>query len=238
MAGLGLMNRRRGLQASPTIADVGVNSYIQDSALVILDGIDKGGKDGRWINLVADTEFFETKGAVSVDKGWQFNGSSYMESSNFPYHSWKNATPRTFEIVATFERKNETELLLMGKEGAMAFGSLASQGAFIISAANVNMPMVKNEIEIGKNAFAIVGNATSSTANISLVLFNGENVSASSILSTQNNWSAQQHIAYLGKRSSGNFFKGTIHAIRIHNRGLSLEELRFNYEIDKKRFGL
>jgi hypothetical protein len=43
---------------------------------------------------------------------------------------------------------------------------------------------------------------------------------------------------YLGKRSAGNYFKGIIHSIRIHNRILSEEEILYNQRIDNKRFNL
>lgn len=239
MSGLGLMNRRRAIQSSPIKQELSAASYIQDAALILLDGIEKGNTEGQWTSLVNGNHSFVNYGAIAEDDGWRFNGSSsYMSNATLPSYSWDSNGYRTLEVVAEFERDNITEIVLMGKQFGICFGRYSTEKCIVLSDATILVPSISDDMKAGIRAIGIVMDGRETTSiQFTNGVRNGIPIKDSEILNKQGFGSTTGEVL-LGKRKTGNAFKGKIYAIRLHNRALTNEELLQNYEIDKIRFGL
>lgn len=228
MAGLGLMNRRRAIASSPVLSELNRYSYIRDSLLFELDGIDKG-DSGDWMDLKGGITFINY-GAEELLNGFSFNGaSSYLMAQDAD--GWVYSPNRTMEIVFRCESEPEATSVLFTSDIATlgTFGFAIFPSSKIVAIATgiggSNYPTYSYKNMLGNNYFAI---------SKGLAILNSTQLSASTnsfIASANDN-------IYIGRRSSGNYFKGTIHAIRIHDRALTSEELEFNRQIDIKRFKL
>lgn len=240
MSGLGLMNRRRAIQSSPIKHEkLSAESYIQDAALLLLDGIEKGNTEGQWTSLVNGNHSFVNYGAIAEDDGWRFDGnSSYMSNATLPSYSWNSGGYRTLEVVAEFERDNTTEIVLMGKQYGICFGRYTTGECIVLSDTTILVPSIADDMKAGIRAMGIVmDDITSASIRFSNGVQNGTPIKDSEI-KDKNGFGSPSGAVLLGKRITGNAFKGKIYAIRLHNRALTNEELLQNYEIDKIRFGL
>lgn len=239
MSGLGLMNRRRAIQSSPIKQELSAANYIQDAALILLDGIEKGNTEGQWTSLVNGDHSFVNYGAIAEDDGWRFDGSSsYMSNATLPAYSWSSDGYRTLEVVAEFERDNTTEIVLMGKQLGICFGRYATDKSIVLSDSVIMVPSIADDMKAGIRAMGIVMDGrTTSSIQFANGVQNGTPIKDSEI-KDKNGFGSTTGAVLLGKRITGNAFKGKIYAIRLHNRALTNEELLQNYEIDKIRFGL
>lgn len=238
MSGLGITFLRRGNFAPLVSKELSVADYIKDSALLILDGKEKGNVDGQWSSLIDESHTFVNYGAIAEADGWRFDGSSsYMQSTATPAYSWYSSGYRTLEIVVEFERGGLTEVVMMGKTKGISFGRYVDESCIILSETSTPVNGIADNMAAGLLTLGIVFNGKSS--NISYVngIKNGVAISAPDVLK-KNAFGSATSAVLLGKRSTGNHFKGKIYAIRIHNRALTNEELLYNYEIDKERFRL
>lgn len=202
--------------------------YVSDALLLHLDGINKGNVEGEWQDLVSGNTFVN-HGAIAETDGWRFDGaSSYMDSATLTNYgpAFKN---RTFEIVVEFERENITEVVYMGKGSGYAFGRYEGGKCIIISAIG-GFPSFADDMTSGVRIFSASLSGTQLVA--SEINGNDGQVRGEEIFSGGGSF------IYLGKRASGNQFKGKIHAIRLHDRVLTEEEILYNQRIDNKRFNL
>lgn len=239
MSGLGLTFLRRGGQAHPTAgSDISIDSYIKDDALVIFDGIEKGSIEGQWTSLIDSNHTFVNYGAIEEEDGWRFDGaSSYLWSTTLPAYSWHSGGDRTMEIVAEFERSGMTEIVMMGKAKGMSFGKYVNNSCLILTESGVSANTIADDMTAGLMALGVAIDGASAATTFLNGIKNGIPISASEVLQN-NGFGGSTGAVILGKRISGNHFKGKIYAIRIHNRALTNDELLYNYEIDKKRFKL
>lgn len=222
MGGIGLLSRRRAIGSSPTISDIGLHSYVQDSVLMWLDGIEKGDDENAW-NAIRTGQAYINSGAIRLDNGYLFNGGSYMYMENAPSYPNKG---RTLEIVVEFTGNNATEVLYMAG-GGLAFGRTNTE-LIVAGYSNNSQPSFPDPLK----GYA-AGKMTFSCANNNAVI-NGVDVASKGT----NAFSGNTSTSYLGKRATGSAFKGIIHAIRIHDRVLSAEEMRINQSVDNIRFNL
>jgi hypothetical protein len=202
--------------------------YVSDALLMHLDGINKGNVEGEWQDLVSGNTFLNS-GAVAESNAWVFDGSSaFMYSEDIQNYPPQN---RTIEIVAQFERANTTEVLYAGKHKGAAVGRYANTSEIILAMSSILVDSVKDAMTMGNRC---VG-ASFTNNDIAASLING--IRGSVGIKQYFGGDVNNRI-YLGKRSTGNHFKGKIHAIRIHDRILSEEEILYNQRIDNKRFNL
>lgn len=205
--------------------------YISDALLMHLDGINKGNVEGEWQDLVSGNTFVN-HGAVAEADGWEFDGAtSFMESSTITNYGWKDRD-RTLEVVVEFANAGVTDIIFAGRWSGMAFGRYAQAKQYVFSMDNIIAPtLLCTNDDFGKKTIAI---ALTDTHYITSVM-NGQKAS---ITGEEYFGGVSASYLYLGKRSTGDFFKGKIHAIRIHDRILSEEEILYNQRIDNKRFNL
>ena len=193
-----------------------------------LDGIDKGNVEGEWQDLVSGNTF-GNHGAIAETDGWRFDGaSSYMDSTTLTNYG-PDSKNRTFEIVAEFERGNITEVVYMGNYSGYAFGRYVG-GKRMIFSTDLDFPTLADDMTSGVRIVSV----SSSDIQIVASKINGNNGQVSQI----EQFTGKNDFIYLGKRASCNHFKGKIHAIRIHDRILTEEEILQNQRLDNERFGL
>ena len=236
MAGLGLMNRRRAIASSSVLPEIDRFSYVRDSIVFELDGIDKG-SEYDWEDLMGDTRFIN-HGAEELENGFRFDSStSYLVSSE-PFVSWRYAKDRTMEIVFSCENELSQTSILFATNGKYVEGFYGTFGYGIFPASKIMAVVMDNTGENnGVPTFAytsILGSNYFATSN-GMAVLNGSQLKSQSPNAVAG---ANLNDIYIGRRSSGNYFKGIIHAIRIHARALSIEELEHNRQIDIKRFKL
>ena len=211
----------------PVIPEI-IEGYVQDSILMWLDGIDKGNVEGEWQDLVSGNTFVN-HGAIAETDGWRFDGaSSYMDSTTLTNYGPASKN-RTFEIVAEFERGNITEVVYMGNYLGYAFGRYVG-GKSMIFSTEFGFPTLADDMTSGVRIVSV----SSSDIQIVASKINGNDGQVGQFEEFVGNAS----FIYLGKRASGNHFKGKIHAIRIHDRILTEEEILQNQRLDNERFGL
>lgn len=205
--------------------------YVSDALLMHLDGINKGNVEGEWQDLVSGNTFVN-HGAIAEADGWRFDGvSSYMDSATLGTIGWWNKE-RTLEVVVKFDdiSQNRTEVVFLSRKNCMAFGRYKNEN--FVNSAGLSVPSIKIQSENGIVIYGYCGNSTSYVRSV----INGQQGATSygnafaGFLETT---------AYLGKKASNDdYLKGKIHAIRIHDRILSEEEILYNQRIDNKRFNL
>jgi hypothetical protein len=205
--------------------------YISDALLMHLDGINKGNVEGEWQDLVSGNTFVN-HGAVAEADGWRFDGaSSYMDSATLGTIGWWNKE-RTLEVVVKFDdiSSSRTEVVYLSRKNCMAFGRYKSE--HFVNSSGLHIPSIQIQSDNGKVIYGYCSNSTSYVRSV----INGQQ----GVTSYGNAFSGfSETTAFLGKKvSNDDYFKGKIHAIRIHDRILSEEEILYNQRIDNKRFNL
>ena len=203
--------------------------YVSDALLMHLDGINKGNVEGEWQDLVGNNHFHakaDTPMPISLDNGWEFNGVDTMmtcdKSSKVSWSPTFADGTRTMEIVVEFTGTEDKSCCFTMGSAGFAFGRTSNK--YILGATGAKAAMVNgNGLAPRKCVFTYVGNG--------VAYENGVLLSSAS----SDYWNADWT---LGAASNGRYFKGKIHAIRIHNRILSQEEILYNQRIDNKRFNL
>lgn len=195
--------------------------YITDGLVFWLDGINKGASDGSWVDLVKRIKFTNSNVEPS-DDGWLFNGTSsyFTTSSQIGY-----GADYTFEFCIKFTGSvNRIVIMAFGPQTIKYSPMVYVQtGSYFIIMQNTNK----------YNFTPSLNTNYSISANLSRLVRNGVSISPSS---TADYWNNSGN--YIGRRASGNYFKGLIHGIRMYNRRLSLEEQQFNISVDNERFNL
>jgi hypothetical protein len=203
--------------------------YVSDALLMNLDGIDKGGVDGEWRDLVGNNHFHaktDTPMPTALDNGWEFNGIDTMmtcdDGNKVSWSPWVGEKTRTMEVVVEFTgSENKSCVFTMGGMG-FAFGRITDK--YILGGRERAAAMVNgNGLAPRKCVFTSVGNG--------VAYENGVLLSSAFSDYWLDGWT-------LGAADNGRYFKGIIHAIRIHDRALTEEEILYNQRIDNKRFNL
>lgn len=207
-----------------------LSDYVQDGLVVLLDGIKKGGTPDAWTNLIDDASngyIFLNSGAVSIDNGWEFDGSNQL-------------TCRTANV--RYGCKSSTIEFVADVKNAQGERSVVFKGAGIGS----TLPT------IGEGSSEAIGFYKT---NDMLVGVYGSHIKGYKNTTRKGTWSCsgivgiENGVAMVGGINDGftgdyNMFRicegvtGTIHSIRIYSRQLSVEEVLQNQKVDNIRFNL
>lgn len=205
------------------------NSYIQDGLIFQLDGIAKGnsGDTSKWVDLKGSTIFTNGGGVSELDNGWYFNATSssgFSSSSGFLAQN-ENYTVEVCIKPSTTNNGNRTVFIF-------STGSMTNGALFFLSGSTVTFLQRRNTYPVPHvaNAPLCVG------LNLTLGVKNGDVIQKNS---GTDYWDTISLM--IGQRNAGAnraYFGGTIHAIRIYNRQLTLDEILTNQRIDNTRFEL
>lgn len=220
--------RRRGMMQRTRNIDC---PYITDGLIFWLDGIQRGGVAGRWVDLISG-KTFELHNCSENADGVVFAGStsSYADYNGAISSNW---TTETLELATSSAVFKNSTLLCPAKIGTVGIGLICSS-----SSENAWM----NLDGTNANGLALSDGIVTKTlsANKNGCVKNGGIVSNSG----RDSWGANTStITYVGVRRTGSAtlskpFKGTLHSLRIYNRLLTTDEMKFNQHVDEERFNL
>ena len=218
-----LLNRRRymgGVAALP----YDENSYIQDGLVFQLDGINKGSNQGYWTDLKGGC-MFQVPEAEGLAE--QNNCYTWTDNVNMPLHS--GGIPQGVGCSVEIAMYNTVPT---GTEKWGTFGSANGSTGGIINIGGfrnfqfnfINRCRYLHLNNLVRNHFTTVSycSAYACVDKIEVAL--------------------EASVDYLtGKCGVGNSYgigmRGSVYAIRVYNRQLTLAEMQFNQDIDLKRFG-
>ena len=215
-------------------------SYVSDGLIFHLDGIDRGGVDGKWIDLIGGKEFTLT-------------GVTIPTNNNCVQFSGTNTSYGVYNGCVSGDFQNETIEICVEKSGtdrafALSQPKNTATGKFGISVIYAQ--------DSGSGIYYVADGKYYAAKNISGVAFHDYktismthdgasciDLSLAQKSDTTGYWTAQTSgKTYVGIRNSSGSsrypFKGKIYSIRIYNRKLSLGEMQHNQMVDNVRFGL
>ena len=214
--------------------------YETDGLIACWDAIDNQGTGTQdksattWVDLVGGVTF-DLAGATWKDFSLSLSGSSsggVATGATFLNYTTDDKV-RTVEIVAKFpSAPTASQLLLMGTSNSkIGIGRLSGASGEMIAVCGSNSKMLKT---CPINAVTTISYGYSS--GVPQYDHAYHDATAAEQTANGNNWGSSDTNVYLGKRSSGNNFKGEIFAVRVYNRLLTPEEVAANRLCDLNRF--
>ena len=197
--------------------------YITDGLIFWLDGINRGGVSGKWIDLIGGKEF-TLYNCAENDDNVQFagNANSYGLCSGAISNDWNNETLEIATSRGTF--KNKCLLCPPTINGATGIGYITPQSSanIWICLSGAQDPCIPattaSRYSLSKNGGVIDG--------VSKTRQNTDSWGANNTGNT-----------YLGKRQNDTkAFEGKMFSVRIYNRKLSDAEMKANQDVDVLRF--
>lgn len=205
----------------PSVSPVGHpdgESYIKDGLVFWLDGIDKGGEDGKWIDKVGGV-VFTPDGDVEWGNNYVWGQLSATEGVGYPYRE------STIEFVLENRLNYDRNVLWFnsGVCGCICGGSAAN---YILMGQCPGNSLGYDDAYIRKaGTHCLSANANLALHNLAVV---GSPVRT-------DYWNNRANYAIVLPVATPYV---AVHSIRIYDRLLSEEEMRHNQEVDVKRFNL
>lgn len=200
-----------------------IQPYISDGLVFHLDGSDFDSQNMKWTDKIGNIVFNMYNVSLYNGKGVKFNGNtnSYGRSSTIVNYSY---TTSTIEIVQ----------YRYAQSGFVFDPANASAIRYIQGGSYVNFTYGAASKRSGISTQSLNKISTHSI-NMDRDVFNGTSYNFVS----NDTWSASSSNTYLGIRNGASYpLNGIIYQIRIYNRKLSLQEILYNQEQDKKRYGI
>lgn len=195
--------------------------YIKDGLIFLLDGIDKGGDNTAWIDLVNGTRFEYVDGVtpdidnVTFTSGHsQCIGNKELVSNDYNY---------TIEGVFTADYTNRVKgILEQNKVGvSLVYYYRGNMIICCTAAASNQFPQVAipSSLQSAGKKLSISGSKTFGYCNGTLSRGGNRYVTRTPM-------------------KIGNSYVGKIFCIRVYNRALTEDEVLANYLVDRDRFGV
>ena len=227
-----------------------INQYIQDGLVFHLDGINKGGVDNQWTDLIGGVDF-PNHGAIELENGWQFDGTGYLGYANDATKSLPFIAGNcTVEIAFYDNMINQQVGTVNAGMTLFFFGANSVTGSNDTNCVYLAYDYAYNEKYING---MYVGNTTNVWADSLIetlaphtLSINKDRAFDNELALTslgKNHWDSISGGRTIGAKQHpsaglGNFAIGKIFAIRIYNRILTETEMRHNQNIDNNRFNL
>lgn len=191
--------------------------YIKEGLVFWLDGIDRGGEEGIWSDLVGGVVFHTTPDTVEFGADFVQGIMLSDMSVNYPYGS------STIEAVYRISETTSSNIIyfLGGVNGSIASGVAGGDTLIIAEGPN-------NKLTYYDAGLKRIGAHTVS-ANSTLMM---HNLAVNTVQEAKDYWSHRGDSARAGSTHIA------LYSIRIYDRLLSEEEMRHNQEVDKRRFNL
>lgn len=202
--------------------------YIKDGLVFWLDGIDKGGVDGKWIDLVGGVEYSLSDGAYFTSKS--LVGEAIASKAINPF----GFSPVTHTVSFAGRFVNSGQLLLFRSANAKdlncCFWHIDDSGSpnpvQITMSLCGTIPKICYLIGVPDSAFIDVPIVGAVSADRAVV--NGYVTTNKGGTCTTNS----RRVNSVGQKGC------EIYSIRIYDRLLSEAEMRHNQEVDRRRFKL
>jgi len=203
-------------------------TYIRDNLVFHLDGINRGGSTGHWIDLIGGVDFTLIDCTEATDHV-SFGGTGYGSTStnlNYPFANY------TMEIVAApnFTTPSAFNVFFMANgNDNIAFG-VGSSGMALTATSSRKKLYFSRPTNI---THYYIG------AGIDYAVFiNG----ASATLHTDLSYVESKGKPSIGCRMNGstaeNKFDGSIYSIRVYQGNLTAEQRQHNLSVDNERFNM
>ena len=224
---------------SKIISEIPSVDYVQDGLVLLLDGI-RNTRSGHSTN----TSIWEDLSGNNYDytlNNIQINDNNiYFKGTNNSYALRKENLSeifgntlyddRTIEIVV--KDTSDSHIWICGNSSSRkAIGIYGERLTVSIPPDNVSTFSLKNSV-LKVNNYSILHKKEGEIC----VYQNDEQLVKTNNL---NCWTHSGEVSYIGNRSTnGTPLNGEIYSIRVYNRILTEKEINYNYQIDKKRFGI
>jgi len=177
-----------------------------------------------------DLTAYEKNGSISGatfnDEGLSFDGTDdYVTMPSLGV-----SFPASYSIK--FKTSSTANQILFGDTTTQSgLGLYNSNNSLIVSLNTASTVFNTGGLELNK--FYTIDLVYTSLTSVKAYL-NGNELSSSG---TQNNWSWDGTTNYLGKRSSGTNFKGTIEKFIVYDDALTVDEINYNLSVDNSIVG-
>lgn len=228
-----LLEKRRMMMALNEEDPAGnIENYVQNGLFLLLDGKNKGGTNGVWKTIAGTwTGYsFTNYGATFNKDHVYFDGvddylrcSSMGTATNLPQR-----TAGTVEVVYENENLGTYSVIFIPKQVSRLSAAINANNYFLYCADNTNSRSYTCPIVSESKASVSVSSARAYE--------NGVAISRSSDKTYLSGVDSNYY--YIGKRKSGNHFKGKIYSIRLYSRQLTEAEVLQNLAVDNVRFNL
>lgn len=234
----------QGGDEPPVVED----DYISDGLVLNLDGTDRGGTSGHWIDKAADYDFTLGTGATEQTKGVQFDANG--EWGTCLSQALSNALPGynvgTIEVCFTplsgFSATNTPRTMFLADQAAKVcaiYANYTTSGiTFFHGAGGYSQA---NEIENCKRTIpAIESGLQRISANTARLVQNGvlnSNGTSSGSMQYSNNGIGVMVGGRSGSSVSDAPAMAVIHAVRVYSRQLTESEMLHNQAIDLAKYG-
>lgn len=215
------------------------DDYISDGLVLNLDGSDRGGTSGHWVDKVEGYDFTLGSGATEQSNGVQFDAANEWGTCNDAtlLSLLPSYTEGTIEIVFTSLSgfSNTLRTLVKPSEAGKIGAAIATQGTkFCYGVDSSSSELARTLVSavsdpslhiISANAARLVQNQTVSTAA----------VTTANVLPNRLSALAVGGAAVAG--SSDTWAMAVIHSVRIYDRQLSESEMLHNQALDLAKYG-
>lgn len=210
--------------------------YITDGLVLWLDGLDRGGVSGQWIDKIDAQNIVTLTGATEITNGVTFTNSGSTASSYGTFSKKVSVLYNvgTIESVTTLNATEVTGRTLMSMED---YGSL---GGSVASSGTDGYPVSRY---YNSNGDVSAYKFTNLQPTVKLIISANNdyaycNGSEGTKYNTGSPFTPGSGLYLARKGNTSNLFAGTIHAIRIYNRKLSREEMLHNQALDNIRYSM
>lgn len=215
------------------------DDYISDGLVLNLDGSDRGGTSGHWVDKVEGYDFTLGSGATEQSNGVQFDAANEWGTCNDAtlLSLLPSYTEGTIEVVFTSLSgfSNTLRTLVKPSEAGKIGAAIATQGTkFCYGVDSSSSELARTLVSavsdpslhiISANAARLVQNQTVSTAA----------VTTANVLPNRLSALAVGGAAVAG--SSDTWAMAVIHSVRIYDRQLSESEMLHNQALDLAKYG-
>ena len=219
-----------------------IHDYIVDSNTKLwLDGVNNNGLDvehsntleNGWVDLSGNCDPTPLgTGNTVLDNCVQSNGTVNGRISVPNVEPINITGDLTIELVYTRLDGKVSNTVILGRTYTKSYYVNTANNNLTFWTANKNAEYSSGQVLSNKKWYAqLVHN---STGNLNTIYLNNEYVAKASTASLQTDTGKFELFGFSGNTTT---FNGNIYAVRIHNKILTNEELKHNFELDYLRFG-
>ena len=172
--------------------------------------------------------------SFGADGGLVFEGSIYRYATIDEAETARSISSSLyFEAVFRHDVGSANMVLFRGPDNGRAFGYAGSYKTYYCSTAN--KPRPDGNIAVSSISHVAVGyDGTGADSSYPLFVLNGVQRG----FSATSNWGGSSSVTYVGKRTTGNPFFGSLYALLFYDRIPTDAERSSNFTAAQKRYGV
>lgn len=220
------------------------NEYVKSGLQVFYDAINNTGSGHNnntkvWRDLSGNGNDAKWKGTSTTQLTWNDKSYDFINPNSNYFESTKNislgSSSRTIELVCSLEEDGVKNVIGFGTSSSNTLNDLM----YINNGINLNIGSygtgsgIDNAFDNGRTYFSSI---SYNSSNRQTIYYRNAESKTNTLSYSLSTGSTLLNIG-IGKNSSNNTNKRLkIHAVRIYNRVLTVEERKKNYELDKARY--